>query len=52
MAYTEKEIKRITNQVLEEFIAIESDFGMEVSEEETRAIKFAVASTLTKSIPF
>ena len=52
MGYKKGEINLITNEVLREFMEVEAGFGKEVSEEEKRAIKFAVASTLEKSLPF
>lgn len=52
MPYKATEIASIAEEVLQEFILIESDFGKEVSDAERRAIKFAVTSTLTKSLPF
>jgi hypothetical protein len=52
MAFPDKDVKKITDQVLEEFEEIESDFGLPVTDEAKRAIKFAVKSTLNKAIPF
>lgn len=52
MPYPKKEIEKITQQVTEEFAELEGEFGFEVTDDEIRAITFAVASALEKSLPF